>query len=158
MSKNNIIVENDELSEENDSSDSNYELNEVNEVNEINEIDENDNTEVENTEDYHIINEYGFIDNKNNEIVEYITGSDRISKNNITYFEAVRIIGERTTQLIKGAKPLIKNYVGLNYDEITIAEFKLKMCPFKIVRELPNGKFELWNFDELSQDYLKIIL
>ena len=149
MSKNNVIVENEDLSEEENSSDSNYE---------VNELDENDTTEVENTEDCHIINEYVNINSKINDNIEYITGDERISKNNITYFEAVRIIGERTTQLIKGAKPLIKNYVGLNYDEITIAEFKLKMCPFKIVRELPNGKFELWNFDELSQDYLKIIL
>ena len=151
MPKNITIVENnDDISEDGDSSESNYD---------IIEVEENDNTELEVTEDYNIIEQRGIIiDNDHTDTIEYITGSNRISKNIITNFEAVRIIGERLKQLTMGAKPLVKNYYGLTHEEITIVEFKLKMCPFKIIRPLPNGKFEIWNFNELSQDYLKIIL
>ena len=150
MPKNITIIENDDNSEDNDSSESNYNINEIEEV---------DNTEVEVTEEYNIIDHLGIIiEDTHTDNIEYIIGSNRISKNIITNFEAVRIIGERIKQLTMGAKPLVKNYDGLTHEEITIAEFKLKMCPFKIIRPLPNGKFELWNFDELSQDYLKIIL
>ena len=151
MPKNITIVENnDDISEDGDSSESNYD---------IIEVEENDNTELEVTEDYNIIEQRGIIiDNDHTDTIEYITGSNRISKNIITNFEAVRIIGERLKQLTMGAKPLVKNYDGLTHEEITIVEFKLKMCPFKIIRPLPNGKFEIWNFNELSQDYLKIIL
>jgi DNA-directed RNA polymerase subunit K/omega len=70
----------------------------------------------------------------------------------------VRILGERTKQLTMGAKPLIKNYKGLNYDKIAEEEFKLNMIPFKIRRPLPNGKYELWNLEELSKEHLLYLL
>jgi DNA-directed RNA polymerase subunit K/omega len=70
----------------------------------------------------------------------------------------VRILGERTKQLTMGAKPLIKNYKGLNYDKIAEEELKLNMIPFKIRRPLPNGKYELWNLEELSKEHLLYLL
>ncbi len=131
MTKNTDILDDEIISEDN-TSESEYGVN--------NDIDDNDNTEVEISEDYNIINNIGIIiDTKSTDDIKYITGLDRITKNILTNFEAVRIIGERIKQLTMGAKPLIKNYNGLNYEEITIAEFKLKMTPFKIIRPLPNG-------------------
>jgi DNA-directed RNA polymerase subunit K/omega len=70
----------------------------------------------------------------------------------------VRILGERTKQLTMGAKPLIKNYKGLNYDKIAEEELKLNMIPYKIKRTLPNGKYELWTLDELFKDHLMTLL
>ena len=70
----------------------------------------------------------------------------------------VRILGERTKQLTMGAKPLIKNYKGLPYDKISEEELKLNMIPFKIRRPLPNGKYELWNLEELSKEHLLSLL
>jgi hypothetical protein len=32
------------------------------------------------------------------------------------------------------------------------------MIPFKIRRPLPNGKYELWNLEELSKEHLLYLL
>jgi len=70
----------------------------------------------------------------------------------------VRILGEREKQLTMGAKPLIKNYKGLTYDKIAEEELKLNMTPFKIRRPLPNGKYELWDIEELHKEHLFSLL
>jgi DNA-directed RNA polymerase subunit K/omega len=53
-----------------------------------------------------------------------------------------------------GAKPMIKNYKGFSYSKIAEEEFKLNMIPFKIIRPLPNNKYELWSLDELYKEHL----
>ena len=90
--------------------------------------------------------------------VEYIKKEDRQSSAKLTKYEMVRILGERTKQLTMGAKPLIKNYKGLPYDKVAEEELKLNMIPFKIRRPLPNGKYELWNLEELAKDHLLSLL
>jgi DNA-directed RNA polymerase subunit K/omega len=87
-----------------------------------------------------------------------LKGKDRISVNRLTKYEMVRILGERTKQLTMGAKPLIKNYEGLDYDKIAEEELKLNMIPYKIKRPLPNGKYEIWQLDELYKDHLLNLL
>lgn len=83
---------------------------------------------------------------------------ERISFNRLTKYEMVRILGERTKQLIMGAKPLIKNYESLSYDRIAEEELKLNMIPFKIKRVLPNGRYEIWDLEELEKKYLMSLL
>ena len=90
--------------------------------------------------------------------IVYIKKEERQSLAKLTKYEMVRILGERTKQLTMGAKPLIKNYKGLNYDKIAEEELKLNMIPFKIRRPLPNGKYELWNLEELSKEHLLYLL
>ena len=90
--------------------------------------------------------------------IVYIKKEERQSLAKLTKYEMVRILGERTKQLTMGAKPLIKNYKGLNYDKIAEEELKLNMVPFKIRRPLPNGKYELWNLEELSKEHLLSLL
>jgi len=90
----------------------------------------------------------------NNPIINILEGKERISSNRLTKYEMVRILGERTKQLIMGAKPLIKNYEGLSYDKIAEEELKLNMIPFKIKRPLPNNRYEIWSLDELYKDHL----
>lgn len=87
-----------------------------------------------------------------------LKGKDRISANRLTKYEMVRILGERIKQLTMGAKPLIKNYEGLDYDKIAEEELKLNMIPYKIKRPLPNGKYEIWQLDELYKDHLLNLL
>ena len=82
----------------------------------------------------------------------------RVSANRLTKYEMVRILGERTKQLTMGAKPLIKNHEGLPYNKIAEEELKHNMIPFKIKRSLPNGKYELWNIDELKKEHLLHLL
>ena len=80
--------------------------------------------------------------------------NNRISPNRLTKYEMVRILGERTKQLTLGAKPLIKNYQSLTYEQISEEELKLNMIPYKIKRTLPNRKYEIWSLDELKKDHL----
>jgi DNA-directed RNA polymerase subunit K/omega len=96
------------------------------------------------------------INQTNNIIVkpEEIKKEDRITRNKLTKYEMVRILGERTKQLTMGAKPLIKNIEGLSYDIIAEEELKLNMIPYKIKRPLPNGKVEIWTLDELDKAHL----
>jgi len=86
--------------------------------------------------------------------IEYVTKENRLSSNRLTKYEMVRILGERCKQLTMGAKPLIKNFKDLSYDKIAEEEFIRNMIPFKIKRPLPNGKYEIWNIEELSKDHL----
>ena len=82
---------------------------------------------------------------------------DRITKNKLTRYELVRIIGERTKQLTMGAKPLIKTNKEsqeLEYKEIAFEELKLNMLPFKIKRFV-NNTYEIWTLDELDKSHLE---
>ena len=81
----------------------------------------------------------------------------RISKNKMTRYEFVRIIGERVIQLTKGAKPLIKQNkqsTELTYKEIAIEELKANMTPFKI-RRFVKDHYEIWKIDELNKKHLE---
>ena len=80
---------------------------------------------------------------------------NRITNPRLTRYEMVRIIGERTKQLTMGAKPLVKNYQELTYEEIAIEELKNNMTPFKIKRPLPNNRIEVWNIEELDKKHLE---
>ena len=144
------------------------------EFNEEDTIDEDDNEldiEINEDEDSKICNIQKVIEDDNeyydnDEEIEaqpdinivYIKKEERQSLAKLTKYEMVRILGERTKQLTMGAKPLIKNYKGLPYDKISEEELKLNMIPFKIRRPLPNGKYELWNLEELSKEHLLYLL
>ena len=83
--------------------------------------------------------------------------SKRISKNKMTRYEFVRIIGERIKQLNMGAKPLIKQLdksENFNNTEIAIEELKLNMIPFKIRRPVKDN-YEIWTIDELDKTHLE---
>jgi DNA-directed RNA polymerase subunit K/omega len=83
--------------------------------------------------------------------------SKRTSKNKMTRYEFVRIIGERIMQLTKGAKPLIKNAKESNeftYKEIAIEELKANMIPFKI-RRFVKDHYEIWKIEELNKKHLE---
>ena len=86
-----------------------------------------------------------------------IEPNKRISKNKLTRYEFVRIIGERVMQLTKGAKPLIKQSKEseqFTYQEIAIEELKTNMIPFKI-RRFVKDHYEIWKIDELNKKHLE---
>jgi DNA-directed RNA polymerase subunit K/omega len=106
-------------------------------------------------DDEHITDTIDFGEVKNIQLIEEVLAKDkRITRNKLTKYEMVRILGERTKQLIMGAKPLVKNIDGLSYDIIAEEELKLNMIPFKVKRPLPNGKVEIWELDELDKSHL----
>ncbi len=81
----------------------------------------------------------------------------RTSKNKLTRYEFVRIIGERVLQLTKGAKPLIKKSKeseDLTYKEIALEELKTNMIPFKI-RRFVKDHYEIWKIEELNKKHLE---
>ena len=90
--------------------------------------------------------------------VKIVEAKDRITRNFLTKYEAVRIIGERTKQLVMGAKPLISNYSEFSYEQIAVEELKLNMIPFKIRRPVGNNKYEIWNLNELRKDHLQSVI
>ena len=86
-----------------------------------------------------------------------VDGDKRTSKNKMTRYEFVRIIGERIMQLTKGAKPLIKQNkqsLELSYKEIAIEELKANMIPFKI-RRFVKDHYEIWKIEELNKKHLE---
>lgn len=84
---------------------------------------------------------------KNNE-----EATERITQRFLTKYEKTRILGVRATQLAQGAKPLVELEPNHNYTQKEIAELELinKVSPFKIKRPLPNGKYEIWDVNELN--------
>jgi len=159
-----IIDETDDIIEEDDTF---KEIHDFEEEDGYNEIEELEETEIFTgcILDKLMEDEIYDVDNNDNSEIEEVNieykilkGKDRISANRLTKYEMVRILGERTKQLTMGAKPLIKNYKGLNYDKIAEEELKLNMIPYKIKRTLPNGKYELWTLDELFKDHLMTLL
>lgn len=91
------------------------------------------------------------IDNNENTINSdvYVKKEDRCSGNILTKYEVVRLLGERTTQLSYGAKPMLNGVNGLPARIIAQLELESKMMPIQIIRPLPNGKKELWQINEL---------
>jgi DNA-directed RNA polymerase subunit K/omega len=85
-----------------------------------------------------------------------VNKEDRITNPRMTKYEMVRIIGERTKQLIMGAKALVKNTDDLTYEEIAVLELHKNMTPFKIKRPLPNNSIEIWELSELKKDHLEV--
>ena len=101
-----------------------------------------------------IIKEVSFDNNNIKSELTILNGNDRITNPRLTKYEMVRLLGERTKQLIMGAKPLIKNHQDYSYEEIAIQELKLNMIPFKVKRPLPDNKIEIWTIDELDKNHL----
>lgn len=80
----------------------------------------------------------------------FIYGDERISKPFLTKYEYVRLLGDRTKQLIEGAKPMIKNVSNMNAQDIAREEIKLKVIPLIIIRPMPDGTKEKWLLSEFS--------
>lgn len=80
----------------------------------------------------------------------YVKPEDMRTKRILTKFERVRILGDRTTQLAQGAKPMIKGVEGMDPRTVAQLEFEAKMIPIKIIRPLPNGKKEILSLKDLE--------
>jgi len=152
-------IENDEIVEDKDEIDNEIENEELEDEFDI-EGDVNCNIDdyVDELYDDDILDPETFIKKTSIESNTYVSKENRISLNRMTKYEMVRILGERTKQLTMGAKPLVKNYGVLSYDKIAIAEFKSNMIPYKIIRPIPNGNLELWDFEELYKEHLYSLL
>jgi len=84
------------------------------------------------------------------ETTKYVDSEKRVTKNFMTVYERVRLLGERAKQISLGAKPMIKNVQHLNPKEIAKLELEHKVLPLIIIRTLPNGLKEKWKISELE--------
>ena len=102
------------------------------------------------------------IKNINNAELDSLTKIKRDSKDNIidenhttlpilTRYEKAKVLGIRSSQINSGAEPFI-NIPSHIIDGITIARLELekKAIPFIIRRNIPNGKTEYWNIEDLE--------
>ena len=80
----------------------------------------------------------------------FVEPSKRITKNFMTIYERVRILGERAKQLSLGAKPLIKGAENMDPKIVAKMELERKIIPLIIIRPLPNGQKEKWRVSELE--------
>ncbi len=158
-----IVLETDDVVDEPEDIEENEDIEEPELNDEEKEpLDEEENEEhyMEDEENNLDFNEPYEISNDAQELnnVETITDPEkRTSKNKMTRYEFVRIIGERVMQLTKGAKPLIKQNkqsLDFSYKEIAIEELKANMIPFKI-RRFVKDHYEIWKIDELNKKHLE---
>lgn len=80
-----------------------------------------------------------------------VSKEDRITKNIMTTYERVRVLGIRAKQITLGAKVLIKTDINISAMEKAVKELEAGMTPLKIKRTLPNNKYEIWKISELVQ-------
>jgi len=89
-------------------------------------------------------------DDKNVDKTQYADPNNRVTKNFMTIYERVRLLGERAKQLSLGAKPMIKNVESMNPKDVAKLELENKVIPLIIIRTLPNGVKEKWKVSELE--------
>jgi DNA-directed RNA polymerase subunit K/omega len=80
----------------------------------------------------------------------FVEPSKRMTKNYLTIYERVRILGERAKQLSLGAKALIKGAENMDPKVVARMELENKIIPLIIIRTLPNGQKEKWKVSELE--------
>lgn len=81
----------------------------------------------------------------------FVDKNKRITKPFMTRYEYVRLLQERTTQLMNGAKPMIKNTETIEDEkEVVKLEIKNGTIPLFIIRPLPDNTREKWEIKEFT--------
>lgn len=72
------------------------------------------------------------------------------TRNFLTKYERVKVIGLRAEQLQRGAIPCV-DFDEKNFNPIEIAtqELQSRKLPFMISRSLPNGEKEYWRLEDM---------
>jgi len=119
--------------------------------------DEVDDVDEDEDEDENVVSEVIDVENTEKEIAitDIVPNSEKISKPFLNKYEKTRILSTRSKQLSLGAKPLVKIISETKLTPLDIAkqELKEKMIPYIIRRKMPNGKYEMWKLDELTDIY-----
>lgn len=88
-----------------------------------------------------------------NDIMSKYDPENNKTKNILTKYEQVKIIGLRAEQLQRGSPPAIKFKVDEDnpFDPRAIAheELKQRKIPFMICRKLSDGSLEYWRLDDM---------
>jgi DNA-directed RNA polymerase I, II, and III subunit RPABC2 len=86
-----------------------------------------------------------------NDIMAKYDPTKNITKNILSKYERVKIIGLRSEQLQRGADAYIEidKTRAFNPREIATEELRQRKLPFMIKRRLPNGVDEYWRLDDM---------
>ena len=66
-----------------------------------------------------------------------------ISNPVITKYEISKVVGMRTEQLARGAKPHVEWTEGMSARDVAEAELREKRMPLVLLRHMPSGKTEM---------------
>ncbi len=77
--------------------------------------------------------------------------SQNKTRNILSKFEKVKILGLRNEQLQRGAQPYVDvdTSSSFNPKNIALQELHEKKIPFMIKRQLPDGSTEYWRLDDM---------
>jgi DNA-directed RNA polymerase I, II, and III subunit RPABC2 len=77
--------------------------------------------------------------------------SQNKTRNILSKFEKVKLIGLRSEQLQRGAQPYVDvdTSSSFNPKNIALQELHEKKLPFMIKRQLPDGSTEYWRLDDM---------
>jgi len=84
-----------------------------------------------------------------NDIMENYQTKPHSTKNILSKYEKVKILGLRAEQLQRGAKPYVE--VNLPFNALAIAkkEMEQRKLPFLVCRKLSNGTKEYWRLNDM---------
>ena len=84
-----------------------------------------------------------------NDIIGTYDPSQNKTKNIMSKYEKVKILGLRTEQLQRGAIPLVKWEKKWDPREIAHEELNQRKIPFMIRRKLPDGSKEYYKIEDM---------
>jgi DNA-directed RNA polymerase I, II, and III subunit RPABC2 len=86
-----------------------------------------------------------------NDIMRKYDPTKNRTKNILSKYERVKIIGLRSEQLQRGADPYVEFDASKDFNprEVAIEELRQRKIPFMIKRQLPDGSFEYWRLDDM---------
>lgn len=86
-----------------------------------------------------------------NDIMARYEPSKNVTKNILSKYEKVKIVGLRSEQLQRGADPYVPVDTSkpFNPREVANEELRQRKIPFMIKRTLPNGVDEYWRLDDM---------
>lgn len=84
------------------------------------------------------------------DIIRAYDPTKNTTRNFLTKYERVKIIGLRAEQLQRGASPYV-DFDAKAFDPIEIAnkELEARKLPFMVARTLPNGEKEYWRLEDM---------
>lgn len=85
------------------------------------------------------------------DIMEAYEPGKNLTKNILSKYERVKILGLRSEQLQRGAEPYIEVDTSKEFNprEVATEELRQRKLPFMIKRTLPNGNEEYWRLDDM---------
>jgi DNA-directed RNA polymerase subunit K/omega len=84
-----------------------------------------------------------------NDIIRGYDPSKNTTKNILSKYEKVKIIGVRAVQLMRGAEPLVKWEGEFDAKQVATQELMERKLPFMLARKLPNGQREYYRLDDM---------